>query len=348
MTNTTTSPELTPTLNPADYRIRRLLPEDAVGVVACLRTIYGDSYVHTALYDPAEIIRLNETCELVSAVALDLTDRVVGHYALERTSLAVIAETGVALVLPEHRHHQLMEDMRLLLEKEARQLELLGLYGNVVTNHVFTQHVVERFGERPCAISLAWSPRTFHNMPEPLPQRMSELLYFKHLRRPAAMTVFVPTEHQLWCTRLYQQLDVDVQFGTEQPADGVTQFAVQSNPDVQRAIIRILQVGRDLPVVLRRLMQEQQRVGAEVIFVELPLSQAATPQACRTAEALGFGFSGIAPHFAPDGDALRLQWLAEPLDYSLIQVMNPLAQELLDYVAQEQARVNRAVLQEVE
>src|SRR3954468_5817455 len=95
-----------------DYAVRRLRPEDAAGVLDCVRCIYGPSYVHPELYHPDELLRLNAAGELVSVVALDPGGRVVGHYALERPGR--IAESGEAMVLPECRHHALMERMRVL------------------------------------------------------------------------------------------------------------------------------------------------------------------------------------------------------------------------------------------
>ena len=64
--------------------------------------------------------------------------------------------------------------------------------------------------------------------------------------------------------------------------------------------------------------------------------------ACRAAEDDGFFFSGLGPCFAADGDVLRLQWLGVDLDLRLLQIENPFARELADYVARERARVGAA------
>ena len=69
------------------YTIRLLRPEDAAGVAACVRRVYGDSYIHPLVYHPDQVVRLNQTGELVSAIALDAAGRVVGHFALERRGL---------------------------------------------------------------------------------------------------------------------------------------------------------------------------------------------------------------------------------------------------------------------
>jgi hypothetical protein len=61
------------------YTVRRLRPEDAAGVAACVRRAYGEGDGHPGLYHADRIIRLNETGELVSAVAPDCGGRVVGN-----------------------------------------------------------------------------------------------------------------------------------------------------------------------------------------------------------------------------------------------------------------------------
>src|SRR5438309_1926458 len=82
--------------NSDQYTVRRLRPEDAEGVVDCVRGVYGDSYlIHTELYHPEQIVKLNEVGSLVSVVARDGDGRVVGHYALERPDLqSAVAESG--------------------------------------------------------------------------------------------------------------------------------------------------------------------------------------------------------------------------------------------------------------
>lgn len=325
---------------PAGYTIRRLEHDDAPGVVACVRQIYGDSYVHPELYDAEAIVRLNASGELLSVVTLDSRGQVVGHYALERPDLGDLAETGEALVLPEHRHHQLMEAMRTLLEAEARKLSLRGLFGNVVTNHVFSQRVVERFGELPCAVSFGWSPRSFHNLAQSLTQRMSEIVFFKFLQSTSSTVAYLPPRQAAICQRIYAQFGVSVESPADHEVSQSGEIDVGYRPTLQRAMLRVRTVGTDSAAQIRLHKQSLLAAGAEAIFLELPLAQPGTPDLCEQAEAGGFFFSGIGPGFAADGDVLRLQHTATDLDVSQIQVEHPFAKELVGYVADERERAN--------
>ncbi|MFO0809086.1 MAG: hypothetical protein U0746_10715 [Gemmataceae bacterium] len=321
------------------YAIRRLLPADAPGLVECVRAIYGTSYVHPELYDAEQIVRLNDAGELVSFVALDGDGRVVGHYALVRPRPGGLAETGEAMVLPEHRHHELMDRMREVLEAEAARLGVAGLFGHLVTNHVFSQRVVERFGETPCAALFGWSPRTFHNMAEPLAQRLTTLLYFKYLCRPASVPAYLPAYHRPICERVYGLLSVGVEPQAGTAANCMGELVADFREDLERGGIRVTRVGADTPTAIVAARDQLRGQGAEAVFLELPLAQAGTPDVCRAAEEAGFWFAGIAPGFATDGDALLLQWLDVTIDIHALQIDHPIGRELAEYAERERERV---------
>ena len=83
----------------ADYVIRRFEPGDADGVRALVERVYGDSYVHRELYHPEQLVRVHETGQQASIVTVHPACGVVGHYAIERFDLGIIAESGEGAVL---------------------------------------------------------------------------------------------------------------------------------------------------------------------------------------------------------------------------------------------------------
>jgi serine/threonine-protein kinase RsbW len=321
--------------------IRRLRPAEAAGGAGLVTLVYGDSYYPRDLYDPEQIVRLNEAGRLVSIVALGPAGDVVGHYALERPHLAAVAEASDAIVRPEHRHHHVLEQMRLLLRAEAVREGLTGLVGYAVTNHLFTQKAEERFGAHPCGVALGLWPRSFHNMPEPLTQRMSFAIYFNFLRPPGPVR-HVATCHQDIISRIYRQYDTSVDLSEDVPAEGRGEIDVEYEAAVTTGTIRVRRVGADTAAAVRRACRDLcEGPGAKALTLELPLAQAGTGAVCRTAEEEGFFFSGLGPAFAGDGDALILQLPTEDIDPSLLQIDRPFAKDLLAYVDGERARVGK-------
>jgi hypothetical protein len=322
------------------YAIRRLTPADAPGVTRLVQAVYGDTYYPPDLYDPGQIIRLNAAERLVSVVALDGAGQVVGHFALERPHPTNVAESSDALVLPAHRHHHLMERMRLVLRQEAIRLGLAGLVGYAVTNHVFSQKMEEHVGAHPCGIALGLWPESFHNMPEPLTQRMSFAIYFRYLHLPAYV-VHAATPHAPVLTRICQQYGIAVRESAG-PPEGPGEVALSHEPEVQAGTIRVPRVGTDTAAAVRAgRVKLCEGFGAKAVTLELPLAQPGTAEVCRAAEDEGFFFCGLGPAFADDGDMLLLQYLAEDnaLDCGGVEIVNPFAQELLTYVAGERERV---------
>jgi hypothetical protein len=102
-------------------------------------------------------------------------------------------------------------------------------------------------------------------------------------------------------------------------------------------------VGKNTIEMVRNALRDlRDTCQTEVIYLELPLSQAGTPEVCEAVEADGFFFSGVAPLYSPAGDVLRLQFLSVQLDTRVLQIENPFARQLLAYVEQERRRIGSA------
>ena len=324
------------------YTIRRFCSDDAAGVTRLVEGVYGDTYYPRDLYTPERIVHLNESEKLVSVVALDPAHQVIGHYALERPDLGAVAEASDAIVAVAYRHHHLFEEMRPLLREEGRGLGLTGLVSYAVTNHPFTQKAEDHFGSHPCGVALGLWPRSFHNMPEALTQRMSFVMYFDYLR-PAAHVVHVAAPHREMLSRIYQQYGISYELCEVAPRVETGDIVIEHEPEVQTGTIRVRRAGADTAATLRHACEQLcNGYGAKAVTLELPLGQPETAEVCRAAEEAGFFFSGLGPAFAADGDALLMQFLTEDLDLSLIEIENPFAKDLLAYIGGERERVQKA------
>ena len=324
-----------------EYNIRRFCSDDAAGVTRLVEGVYGDTYYPRDLYTPEQIVHLNESEKLVSVVALDSALQVIGHYALERPDLGAVAEASDAIVAMGYRHHHLFEEMRPLLREEGKRLGLIGLVSYAVTNHPFTQKAEDHFGSHPCGVALGLWPRSFHNMPAPLTQRMSFVIYFDYLS-PATHVVHVAAPHQEMISRIYQQYGISHELCEIAPRVETGDIVLEHEPEVQTGTIRVRRAGADTAASLRQACEKLcDGCGAKAVTLELPLGQPETAEACRAAEEAGFFFSGLGPAFAADGDALLMQFLTEDLDLSLIEIENPFAKDLLAYVGRERERVQQ-------
>ena len=328
---------------PQTYRLRRLRPEDAVAVSQCVYRSYGYSYGNADLYYPERIVHLNESGHLVSIVAVDEADAVVGHLALERPDLGPVAESGQAVVAPAHRGRHLLERLRGFAEEEARRIGLTGIVGYPVTTHVFSQRMEESIGAHLCGVALAQMPRstTFKAIAtEPLPQRVSTMLYFKYMTAPPKTRVHAPPRHRAVLERLYAALGTPVEYATPAAPSGPGRVTASLDRSWGFGEIHVQAGGADTAAEIRRARRDLcETGGVEVVYLFLPLAHPATPALCEAAESDAFFWSGVGPCYASDGDMLCLQYLSTDLDLSLVQVAGPPGRDLLAYVAAERARV---------
>ncbi len=325
------------------YSLHRLTPEYARAIPALTLRVNGPSYVHDEVYHPDRLLRLNLSGELVSVVALDSAAEVVGHSALERPKLSRIAETGEAMVLPEHRHHHLLDRMHGYLEGIAGALGVIGLSSDAVTHHIFSQRTCERFNSRPTGIVLGGLAPGADNLEGVYPQRLSFLEYFKYVIAPPPALAFAPEHHQGIIARILGGLGRKFSFGEHREAGQAGKIDCVMEPDNQRAKISVIQPGADsaaqICAATDRALNED---GAEEITVELPLGDPATPGIAIAVERRGFFFTGIKMRDPADGDLMRFQYLKNPLNFSLIKLDGAFAIELLKYIDEARRRVASA------
>ncbi len=343
--------ELTPYVTDAplapdqNYTIRLLQPEDGIRVGQCIYRTYGNTYPNEDLYYPERIAQQNQSGELISAVALDEQNEIVGHYALERPGKGNIAESGQAVVIPTHRGKKLMEKMRRFLEVEGQNKGLSGIFGQPVCKHLYSQKVNDRFGSRPCGINLGLLPGSFNFKKfesHSKNKRGSCMLYWKHLAAPQNRVIFTPPRHQDIIEQIYNSLDIPVQFEKPKPMPEIGNLKITSIKSWGFGTIRIETSGKNTFYELRRAQHDLiNMTESEVIFLEIPLSQPGVDEVCNAAENYGFFFCGLGPYFYSDSDAIRMVYMKEQIDWDQLQILSPFGQTICQYSRNEYERIGQ-------
>lgn len=332
------------------YTIRPLEPEDALHVARLFWLTYGYSYKSETFYRPEGLLDMVARGVLISHVAVTKGGEVVGHAGLLRPEPVPMAEGGLLAIAPEHRGRQLMERLMASLAERAKSLGLVGLAFNAVTSHAVSQRSVIRQGARPCGLDLAGSPpRQFKNMRlgDAPPQRESCLHCFAYLASPPPALAHVPQRHRAVVERLYATLGRTLTLAPPAQGDLTGEpeaYSVAFDRGLAKGVVRVARAdGRQWPEIRRAATDLLDIAGAEVVHIDLPLAQAATPGLWELAEAAGFFFAGVWPHAAEDGDLLRLTRLAAPLDMAQVRLYSDPALELSAYVQAEMARAAAAL-----
>ena len=125
-----------------EFKVRPMEPSDAVEVSKCIYKAYGHSYAYENAYYPERLIEANERGELFSVVAVTASDEIMGHVALQfRRGKRRIAELCQGVVKPEFRAQNCFTRMNAYLVEKAKSDGLMGVFGQAVTNHTYSQRV---------------------------------------------------------------------------------------------------------------------------------------------------------------------------------------------------------------
>lgn len=337
-------PEDTPQAPEQTYTVRRMRPEDAIHAARCIYRTYGYSYENETAYFPEELIKQNQSGELLSWVGVDQKGDIVGYIELAHPAGSPTADLSQAVVIPAHRGRSVLNLLGLALYAEAVKMGLVGIYTRLTTVHPYSQKAIGDYA-KPCGITLGYVPRVrrykgleSHEFDE----RKSLILHYCFLKVPPKTFVHAPPRHREMMEKIYRLLGLNVEFMEAVAGADLSggKLKVLYNRSNGTGTITVEKAGSDSKAEIRRALYDLRDITrAEAIYLLLPLAQAGTPGLCEEAEALGFFFSGIEPCFAPDGDYLRLQYLNTTINFDHLQLYQPFSRELLSYILQDKIRV---------
>ncbi len=331
------APEHVPPAERVEIGVGPLVTDQAIEVCRCIYDAYRYTYVNEHMYYPDRVVALNQSGDMVSAVASTSDGEVAGHAALvfpEDTH--EVADMAVAAVKAKFRGQSIARRLGEWLEDEARARGLHGLFIEEVTVHTYTQKFCHRLGFTDTGFLLAYSPATtkFEGITGTADARRSVIVGFKYLAPPEPAVINAPGRHRDVIAGIYERLGAPVSFARVVKAaqHGLPELNVSVNTRRSVATIRIPTYGRDLAGRLRAEVVRLLRENVSVINVFLDLSARGTGRVADALEEVGFIFSGVLPG-GRSGDWLIMQFFnGVVVDYDAIQVEDPTTAELLAYI----------------
>lgn len=332
----------TETAPPQNYDIRPTGPDDVSQIPRLFWKSYGYTYKkNEKFYQPESLLHLVGSDRVISYVAVAENGEVVGHVGLLRGERFLTGEITWLVVAPAHRDRGLMEALCKTVEKRVIELGLRGVFWTTYISHTITQREGIRLGGKPCSLELASYPRLFFKKlvdNEDRPQRESVLYFFKYLVRPPQAVVHVPPHHVKMVLRIYENLEQPCMLGDAGAARCTGEYHVHLDKATLEGVIKVVSADEGLwPEILRATKDLFQYGGTEAIYLDLPLAQPASAALCELAEREGYFFAGIRLMEAADGDNLRLQWIASPVDTTGMRIYPGFGEELFDYVTSRMA-----------
>ena len=323
-----------------DYDVRLMGEDEAIEVSKCAFKSHGYSFFDDHIYYPERLVALNQSGEMISAVAVTKENVFMGHAALlYHHPEDRLPELTFVFVNVEYRGQGVFNRLNDFLMRTPKRREFAGIYAYAVANHVFTQKAMARYGINDCGILLATSPRSwkFKGIPGDPTQRISVILAYKYLENPKPLKLYAPPQHREMIARLYQNLGATHDWATAPvppPAllDAASEILADVSDSESCAEIFVKRYGQNVIREIRHLLRDYCLRQTACINLFLNLEDPATQTLTAEFEKLGFFFSGVLP-CARIGDTLILQYLNNvDLAYEKIAVSSDMARELLGYI----------------
>lgn len=337
------------------YEYRWMEPGDALEVSRCIYKTYGYTYPGEHVYFPERIVAMNQSGEMISAVAVIETGEVIGYCALSGHPDDPVMEIGQAVVVPAHRGRGVLKGLSDMVMGAARLRGLSGLFAQAVTLHPFSQRVTLKYGFRESALLLGYVHRAIQ-MKEisggELPQRESVIYSYRPLCEVPCSRVYSPPHHRSMINSIYDNLGFEREFAASEDP-GLNDEPSPLEPKIPHfnlstkvvsnlgiATMEILNYGLGIEQEVKDKLRDLSHEEIAVIYMKLPLGDPDTAIVCQGIEELGFFFAGIQPGQASQagkqmrcGDLLCLQYFNGPrINYDLLQLYSDFANQLAQYV----------------
>jgi hypothetical protein len=321
---------------------------DAIHLARLLYRSYGYSYTNPDLYIADHIrarIADGRMTSWVAVVQGDESNTPVGHIAFLKTHRDDdTMEVGAAVVSPSLRSSGVLGQLLTTAATAVAIRPERAAFVYAVAAHPYSQKMFAKVGCIPSALLLGFMPPSlqYRSIAGHAATQRGSVFYTCKLLRPAEpVKVFLPAVWEPMLTQFAAGIGLPL---LPQPVanialSGDTDIDVRVRDTLNSAFLTLKHAGQDFEQVLPRLLRQLCRQHLDVMYLSLDLSDAAAPQVCAAATALGFIPAGLTP-FRPWTATLCLQYLNNQWqDPAAICAVGPVAEALRNVVFEQYRRV---------
>jgi len=314
-------------------------PQDAEGIAALFREVYGDGYPVRIFYEPEALIHANEAGDYCSIVARNESGQVVGvQHVFRSAPYKGLYENGAGLIQKTYRSQGLNKKMEWFVFHRwtPARPHVEGVFGEAVCNHVYMQKTVHDLGAVDMALEVALMPAEAYSAEKSATGRVACVFgYWTVRQRP----------HQIYLPPVYAEALRFLYSGVTEkrslapsteplPADRLTQRQVTVFSFASVARVAFHETGADLKDRMEEIEQEVRDQEVKVIQVWLKLGSPWVGAAVNLLREQGYFLGGLLPRWFDD-DGLLLQKLFCSPDWEGIHLYTDRAREILKMVRED-------------
>lgn len=319
-------------------------------VVRLVYKCYGYTYANEFMYYPEQIESRLHSNLMSSCGAYDSKNKVIGHLAFIFSKPgARVGESGEAVVDPRYRGHGIFPKMKSFLTEHAVSQGLIGVYGEAVTIHPYSQKGSLELGSTETGFLLGYSPGTvsFQNISEKKkPRRQSIALMFTPVLKSRKTKIYVPQIYKKLITTIYKRMGysrhIEVENSqSEYSAKGKCHLKVSIRSDHNQGLLTIEKFGKDIIGEIHFHLKQLCLQRIDCIYIDIPIKRKGAGFIASKLREMGFFYGYIIPEYS-DSDVLRLQYLNN-VDISKddIKTASDFGAKLLDTIFDDWKEVSR-------
>lgn len=316
------------------FEIRLMRPEDALSVVDLYRSVYGNDYPVKSVYEVDEIIKQQNSGDMIRTIAVNDKGQVIGQTAIYSSCVSnpQLYEEGQGIVLREYRNQRVIESCIAYAHQEIYPQMMEELWGEAVCNHIFMQKTGHRIGCYETGLELDLMPVASYQKEQSSSGRVSALIMFKTFKA-FPQTLYLPEFYEKELRYLYSVKDFGHKFFlADQALSAVPTIGqTQIYEDAGVARFTISELGNDLPTYLLQQEQEAISLKASVFQVYLNLASPSTGEAIKILRENQYFLGGILPRWF-DTDGLLMQKILNEPNYADINLYSDRAKKILDII----------------
>ena len=331
-----------------DLSVGRFREEDAASLSSLFRTIYGDAYPSTDVYDPSYLADANRKGTICSYICRDQTGEVAAHLALVQSApFSGTMEVAQGLVHPTYRGAGLLSRlMELVIEEADRSHDCATLFATPVCNHVMSQRSLASAGFTDAAFEVDYTPARLFAKEGSSRGRVATLFSSRTLKPSPELVSYLPRAYASVIADIFREANAQRRFLRAQadlPLPKTSVADVTDVPTLDLAKITVTDAGRDFTGRVQTVEQQARRDGRVVVQVLVDMSTPTLDAAVEMLRSAGYWFGGVLPRYL-NADALLMQKTLSTPNFDEVKAYSAAARDLLRIVQADWLRANVAVL----
>lgn len=322
------------------YLLTPVTSEDAEDIAKLIYRSYGYTYSKEDLYYPRRIEMAIRHEYKFGTIVRTVSGGPAGYFAVVKSTDSRIGEVGEAVVSPQHRNRGLMKRMLNKLIIMSRQRGLIGLFGEALTVHAYSQKVNAKFGFKSTALILAKSPkRLFKGMETESVDIITAIIDFLPLTRRWQAPEYLPESYRELLSDIYGQFNLTTRKATGPKKSESERKATDLNLTIyyekNSAVIVVRDFGSTFEASFTRMLRSIGELNLSSVYVDLPLNGYRIDSAISWLKEKNFIFAGLMPLFHRETDYLRLQRIEADIDFEKTLTISPISTRIKEVIKHE-------------